>query len=238
MHCRIVSSWTMLTHWQCFNVCASQESRCMQCCWRRGSLFWHWAGPCFVKHWNMLHIALYLPSFAFSIAYFSIWHYWSALEGLKKGWERVLRILLSLFLIRLPVYLRDAPKCCQDYPWLSTRPGGCKCFEYVRKHGFRACAHSKSCQSPPMGILRFIFGEVPAKAQAEEQLPTGWILNLFPLQEVYLLDIKILWYCHDMIWFASNSCKLLFVQSDFAKLKALSAIEALESLLDCVSSGC
>ena len=28
----------------------------------------------------------------------------------------------------------------QDYPWLSTRPGGCKCFEYVRKHGFRACA--------------------------------------------------------------------------------------------------
>jgi len=24
----------------------------------------------------------------------------------------------------------------QDYPWLSTRPGGCKCFEYVRKHGF------------------------------------------------------------------------------------------------------
>ena len=27
----------------------------------------------------------------------------------------------------------------QDYPWLSTRPGGCKCFEYVRKHGFRSC---------------------------------------------------------------------------------------------------
>jgi len=26
----------------------------------------------------------------------------------------------------------------KDYPWLSTRPGGCKCFEYVRKHGFQA----------------------------------------------------------------------------------------------------
>lgn len=26
----------------------------------------------------------------------------------------------------------------KDYPWLSTRPGGCKCFEYVRKHGFRS----------------------------------------------------------------------------------------------------
>lgn len=26
----------------------------------------------------------------------------------------------------------------QDYPWLSTKPGGCKCFEYVRDHGFRS----------------------------------------------------------------------------------------------------
>jgi len=25
-----------------------------------------------------------------------------------------------------------------DYPWLSTKPGGCKCFEYVETHGFRA----------------------------------------------------------------------------------------------------
>lgn len=25
-----------------------------------------------------------------------------------------------------------------DYPWLSTRPGGCKCFDYVARHGFRA----------------------------------------------------------------------------------------------------
>lgn len=25
----------------------------------------------------------------------------------------------------------------QDYPWLSTRPGGCKCFEYVRTRGLR-----------------------------------------------------------------------------------------------------
>jgi serine/threonine protein kinase len=24
-----------------------------------------------------------------------------------------------------------------DYPWLSTKPGGCKCFEYVRDQGFR-----------------------------------------------------------------------------------------------------
>lgn len=26
----------------------------------------------------------------------------------------------------------------KDYPWLSTREGQCKCFEYVCKHGFRA----------------------------------------------------------------------------------------------------
>jgi len=25
----------------------------------------------------------------------------------------------------------------KDYPWLSTKPGGCKCFDYVKKHGFR-----------------------------------------------------------------------------------------------------
>jgi len=25
----------------------------------------------------------------------------------------------------------------KDYPWLSTRPGGCKCFQYYQKHGFR-----------------------------------------------------------------------------------------------------
>jgi len=28
----------------------------------------------------------------------------------------------------------------KDYPWLSTRPGGCKCFEFVRRNGFRAYA--------------------------------------------------------------------------------------------------
>jgi len=26
----------------------------------------------------------------------------------------------------------------KDYPWLATRPGGCKCFEYVKKKGLRA----------------------------------------------------------------------------------------------------
>jgi len=26
----------------------------------------------------------------------------------------------------------------RDYPWMSTRPGQCKCFDFVRKHGFNA----------------------------------------------------------------------------------------------------
>lgn len=26
----------------------------------------------------------------------------------------------------------------KDYPWMSTKKGGCKCFEYVREHGFLA----------------------------------------------------------------------------------------------------
>lgn len=31
----------------------------------------------------------------------------------------------------------------KDYPWLSTRPGGCKCFEFVRQHGVRAFLHQR-----------------------------------------------------------------------------------------------
>lgn len=26
----------------------------------------------------------------------------------------------------------------QDYPWMSTKPGGCKCFNFVKQHGLRA----------------------------------------------------------------------------------------------------
>lgn len=26
----------------------------------------------------------------------------------------------------------------KDYPWLATKPGGCKCFDFVQKHGLRA----------------------------------------------------------------------------------------------------
>mmetsp|Transcript_57980 Transcript_57980/g.149221 ORF Transcript_57980/g.149221 Transcript_57980/m.149221 type:complete len:497 (+) Transcript_57980:117-1607(+) len=31
----------------------------------------------------------------------------------------------------------------KDYPWLSTRAGGCKCYEHIRKHGFRAYLHKR-----------------------------------------------------------------------------------------------
>lgn len=32
----------------------------------------------------------------------------------------------------------------KDYPWLSTRPGGCQCFDYIQRHGFRSyCANRK-----------------------------------------------------------------------------------------------
>mmetsp|Transcript_79397 Transcript_79397/g.233272 ORF Transcript_79397/g.233272 Transcript_79397/m.233272 type:complete len:418 (-) Transcript_79397:11-1264(-) len=35
----------------------------------------------------------------------------------------------------------------KDYPWLSTRPGGCKCFEYVRKHGLRSYLAKRKLRS-------------------------------------------------------------------------------------------
>mmetsp|Transcript_48030 Transcript_48030/g.104587 ORF Transcript_48030/g.104587 Transcript_48030/m.104587 type:complete len:503 (-) Transcript_48030:617-2125(-) len=32
---------------------------------------------------------------------------------------------------------------CKDYPWMSTKPGECKCFAYVKRHGFRAFANKR-----------------------------------------------------------------------------------------------
>mmetsp|Transcript_129197 Transcript_129197/g.288794 ORF Transcript_129197/g.288794 Transcript_129197/m.288794 type:complete len:452 (+) Transcript_129197:141-1496(+) len=62
----------------------------------------------------------------------------------------------------------------KDYPWLSTRPGGCKCFEYVKKHGFRsylnkrkmrnASARVAECMSEPLiQLLEGLLELDPAK---------------------------------------------------------------------------
>ena len=48
----------------------------------------------------------------------------------------------------------------QDYPWLSTRPGGCKCCEYVKKHGFRAWA----CPRRTVLVVSSTAPEDPCKA--------------------------------------------------------------------------
>lgn len=40
----------------------------------------------------------------------------------------------------------------KDYPWLSTRPGGCKCFEYVRKHGFRSFLDKRKLRSTQLRV--------------------------------------------------------------------------------------
>lgn len=42
--------------------------------------------------------------------------------------------LSDVFAVGVAVYGMVA----KDYPWLSTRTGGCKCFQYVKKHGFRS----------------------------------------------------------------------------------------------------
>lgn len=44
-----------------------------------------------------------------------------------------------------------------DYPWLSTRPGGCKCFEYVRQQGFLAFLQKRRI---PVGRSRVPIAQV------------------------------------------------------------------------------
>lgn len=44
----------------------------------------------------------------------------------------------------------------KDYPWLSTRPGGCKCFEYVRKHGFRAYLQKRKLRNSTQRVVEFM----------------------------------------------------------------------------------
>jgi len=62
----------------------------------------------------------------------------------------------------------------KDYPWLSTKPGRCKCFDFVQKFGFRAyCANRKvrgsnlkidECLSEPlMQLLEGMLAMDPSK---------------------------------------------------------------------------
>lgn len=44
----------------------------------------------------------------------------------------------------------------KDYPWLSTRPGGCKCFEYVRKHGFRSYLAKRKLRNSTGRVAEFL----------------------------------------------------------------------------------
>lgn len=44
----------------------------------------------------------------------------------------------------------------KDYPWLSTRPGGCKCFEYVRKHGFRSYLAKRKLRNSTARVAEFM----------------------------------------------------------------------------------
>lgn len=41
----------------------------------------------------------------------------------------------------------------KDYPWLSTRQSGCKCFEYIRKHGFRSYIEKRKLRNSSMKVV-------------------------------------------------------------------------------------
>merc|ERR550532_2414819 len=44
----------------------------------------------------------------------------------------------------------------KDYPWLSTRPDGCKCFEYVRKNGFRSYLAKRKLRNSSARVAEFM----------------------------------------------------------------------------------
>merc|ERR1712190_661705 len=46
--------------------------------------------------------------------------------------------------------------CLKDYPWVSTKPGGCKCFEYTKKYGLRAYAKKKKLYGTRVTISDYV----------------------------------------------------------------------------------
>mmetsp|Transcript_1783 Transcript_1783/g.5652 ORF Transcript_1783/g.5652 Transcript_1783/m.5652 type:complete len:409 (+) Transcript_1783:140-1366(+) len=66
----------------------------------------------------------------------------------------------------------------KDYPWLSTRPGGCKCFEYVRKHGFRAYLTKRKLRNSNVTVGEFM-------SEPLKQLLSG-LLSLDPNERLTL----------------------------------------------------
>jgi serine/threonine protein kinase len=50
----------------------------------------------------------------------------------------------------------------KDYPWLSTRPGGCKCFDYVKSHGFRMYCAKRKVRGSDMRVAECISEDLMA----------------------------------------------------------------------------
>lgn len=48
----------------------------------------------------------------------------------------------------------------KDYPWLSTKPGGCKCFEFVKKNGFRAFVNKRKLRGHSGTVASFMSEEL------------------------------------------------------------------------------
>jgi len=70
-----------------------------------------------------------------------------------------------------------------DYPWLTTSPGGCKCFEYVRRKGFMP--YIKSKRKAMVGTVKKPVAEVISPSFA--QLLDG-MLRISPEERLTLCD--------------------------------------------------
>merc|ERR1712107_805529 len=50
----------------------------------------------------------------------------------------------------------------RDYPWLSTKPGGCKCFEFVRTYGFTSFLAKRQRRNSSERVERCMSGPLKA----------------------------------------------------------------------------
>jgi serine/threonine protein kinase len=56
--------------------------------------------------------------------------------------------LCDVFSLGVAIYAMHV----QDYPWVSTRPGQCKCFMYVEEHGFRAFVAQRKIRNSQLTV--------------------------------------------------------------------------------------
>lgn len=132
------------------------------------------------------------------------WELWrtNSCNQLSKGFRGVVYLFIHIFV------------WSKDYPWISTRAGACKCFEYVRTHGFLKF----------MSKRRIIVGNDKKPVQqagAAGECPCGWKSVRKPSCR------RVIWVdwgfglLHGEMWYVVGDVAIIYAASGwFASLQA------------------